>query len=123
MNVQVKAIGVSNFTVDQIQGIIDATGVVPVRPRVFEFCAGAYLVTGGQPNRSAPSPSARQARGILCEEKHPPDCLQSPRQQLWVSFFSMAHSVLMHVSSGGDSHVDGAPGRAVRGERPRCDAC
>lgn len=27
---QVKAIGVSNFTIAQIQGIIDATGVVPV---------------------------------------------------------------------------------------------
>ena len=27
---KVKAIGVSNFTVDQIQGIVDATGVWPV---------------------------------------------------------------------------------------------
>lgn len=34
--VQVKAIGVSNFTIAHIQGIINATGVVPVRsaPRV-----------------------------------------------------------------------------------------
>ncbi|KAH0829044.1 NADP-dependent oxidoreductase domain-containing protein [Lanmaoa asiatica] len=33
--VQVKAIGVSNFTVAQLQGIIDVTGVVPVRsPKV-----------------------------------------------------------------------------------------
>ena len=27
---KVKAIGVSNFTIDQIQGIVDATGVWPV---------------------------------------------------------------------------------------------
>lgn len=29
---KVKAIGVSNFTVEQIQGIVDATGVWPVSP-------------------------------------------------------------------------------------------
>lgn len=32
---KVKAIGVSNFTVDQIQGIVDATGVWPVSPLSF----------------------------------------------------------------------------------------
>lgn len=32
---QVKAIGVSNFTIAQLQGIIDATGVVPVRFQVL----------------------------------------------------------------------------------------
>jgi hypothetical protein len=34
---QVKAIGVSNFTVEQLEGIIDATGVVPVS-KIARLC-------------------------------------------------------------------------------------
>lgn len=32
--VKVKAIGVSNFSIDHIKGIAEATGVWPVSPRV-----------------------------------------------------------------------------------------
>lgn len=35
---KVKAIGVSNFTIDQIQGIVDATGVWPVSPLPSSIC-------------------------------------------------------------------------------------
>lgn len=40
--VWVKAIGVSNFTVAHIQGIIEATGVVPVRSPSPFYPLGAY---------------------------------------------------------------------------------
>ena len=32
---KVKAIGVSNFSIPHIQGIVDATGVWPVRVQLF----------------------------------------------------------------------------------------
>lgn len=43
---KVKAIGVSNFTIEQIQGIADATGVWPVRATLLPPIERGPQVTG-----------------------------------------------------------------------------
>lgn len=80
---KVKTIGVSNFTIEQIQGIADATGVWPVR--LFYFQApmdpSCCCYVGCEPDRGAPPAAAGRVGRVFQEAQHPYHRIQPARQQ------------------------------------------
>ena len=93
---KVKAIGVSNFTPAHIQGIVDATGVWPVRRPLpalkfglgWQECRRVDSVpfVGSEPSRGAPAPPPGRPREVLRGAQHSPDGVLAARQQQSVSF-------------------------------------
>ena len=57
---KVKAVGVSNYTTEHLQGIIAATGIPPVRhSSILGSSREWFRSPGSEPNRSPSSPSPR----------------------------------------------------------------